>query len=427
MLVAFALKNYACYRDRAELSLEAGRSARDDGSCTFGSGNGRYPRLSRVAAVYGANGSGKSRFIQALAFVQHFVTASAKGRQAGEKIPHTPFLFEVESRRQPSTFEISFIEEGTAYELGFTIDRESVLEEWLFAWPPGGRLRRLLERKRSADGASETWRFSSFVTGPKQTWRASTRPNALFTSTAAQLNSDVFRPVVEWFQRLRVVGAGQVDTAYTVARAEASNRDRLRILALLRDAGIAVSGFSFERAMLPLDAVREHVPPSLVSQLAAVGKTDFERWITHFAHSPPGSEKQHFLDLDDESDGTRRLFALAGPWLDVLDNNLIVVIDELDRSLHPHLIASLVHRVNSAPPGDAPRRAQLILTTHDVTLLQDVLDRSQVWFTEKDRSEATTLIPLSDFRPRRDESLIRGYLGGRYGGVPVVTESELAS
>ena len=127
--------------------------------------------------------------------------------------------------------------------------------------------------------------------------------------------------------------------------------------------------------------------------------------------------------MEQESDGTRRLFALAGSWLEALDRNQTVVIDELDRSLHPHLVASLVRRINSAPVGD-DRRTQLVMTAHDVTLLRDVLDRSQVWLTEKDPTEAARLVPLSDFRPRRNESLLRGYLGGRYGGVPVVTETD---
>ena len=226
MLVAFALKNYACFRDRTELSLEAVGSTRHDDSRTFDSGVRRYPRLNRVTAIYGANGSGKSRVVQGLAFVQYFVTASAKGRQAGEEIPHTPFLFDADSRHQPTTFEISFIQDGTVYELGFTIDRKRVLEEWLFAWPPGGRMRRLLERRFKPDGAVESWRFGPSVSGPKELWRKSTRENALFTSTAAQLNSDVFRPVVDWFQKLRVVASADIHPGFTIELAGANEEAR---------------------------------------------------------------------------------------------------------------------------------------------------------------------------------------------------------
>ena len=102
----------------------------------------------------------------------------------------------------------------------------------------------------------------------------------------------------------------------------------------------------------------------------------------------------------------------------------VVVVDELDRSLHPLLVASLVRQFNQEANGD-PCRAQLVMTVHDVTLLQEELDRGQVWLTEKDReTEAASLTPVSDYRPRKDEALMRGYLGGRYGGVPVVVRPE---
>ena len=161
-------------------------------------------------------------------------------------------------------------------------------------------------------------------------------------------------------------------------------------------------------------------------ELSRDGTSTIELVDIGFEHSPSQSGGRHRIGFDDESDGTRRLFAFASPWLDILDNNLIVVIDELDRSLHPLLVAYLLQRINSeGAPGEA-RRAQFVATLHDVTLLRDALDRSQIWFTDKDRkSEAASLAPLSDFRPRPREALVRGYLGGRYGGVPIIRKSEI--
>lgn len=422
MLVSFALQNHACFRDRTELSLEAvGPAGRDD-RLTFDTGNRHCRRLNRTTAIYGPNGSGKSRLIQGLAFVQQFVIGSAEKGQIGDAIPQLPFLFDEESRREPTTFEISFIQDGTAYDFGFSVDRKRVREEWLFAWPPGGRMRRLVERKIEPETAGETWNLGPSVHGPKETWRKSTRPNALFTSTAAQLNSDVFRPIVDWFRNLHV-HTGELLPTFTIKMAHRVKKNRHRILQLLHDADIAVSDISLKKEQIRLDELRQHVPPVVLEQIAASGKSEFETLTARFAHQVANTNRQQILDLADESDGTQRFFAFAGPWLDVLDRHQTVVIDELDRSLHPHLVASLVRRINSDSTDGEEKRSQLVMTVHDVTLLQDVLDRSQVWFTEKDRTEAARLTPLSDFRPRRGESLIRGYLGGRYGGVPVVTES----
>ena len=137
MLVAFAITNYTCFRDRQELSMEATVRAPRDDAYAFSTGIRRFPRLNRVSAIYGPNGSGKSRFIEALDFVRDFVIGSASTSQTGDQIRHLPFLFSSEARVRPTTFEISFIQDGTVYEYGFAIDRQRVHEEWLLAWPPG--------------------------------------------------------------------------------------------------------------------------------------------------------------------------------------------------------------------------------------------------------------------------------------------------
>ena len=426
MLVTFAMTNYACFRDRQELSMEAAvRSPKDD-TYAFDTGIRRFPRLNRVSAIYGPNGSGKSRFVQGLDFAQTFVVGSSRESQSGEKIRHVPFLFDSETKEQPTTFETCFVQDGTAYEYGFAVDRTRVHEEWLLAWPPGGRMRRLLERTFDPETGEDRWFFGPSVRGHKELWRASTRPNSLLVSTAAQLNSDTFRPVVDWFRNLRVLVSGELLSSYTIENIRETENFKQRILSLLRDADIAVTDIRTHTRQQRLDQFDPPPPPELVEELSRDGTPVIEIVDIKFEHSPTRSDRRHLVDIDDESDGTRRLFAFAGPLLDILDNSLVVVIDELDRSLHPLLLAYLIRRINSTGTPDDGKRAQLVATLHDVSLLRDVLDRSQIWFTDKDRaSEAASLTPLSDFSPRPREALVRGYLGGRYGGVPIIGESEL--
>ena len=426
MLVTFAMTNYACFRDRQELSMEAAvRSPKDD-TYAFDTGIRRFPRLNRVSAIYGPNGSGKSRFVQGLDFAQTFVVGSSRESQSGEKIRHVPFLFDSVTKEQPTTFETCFVQDGTAYEYGFAVDRTRVHEEWLLAWPPGGRMRRLLERTFDPETGEDRWFFGPSVRGHKELWRASTRPNSLLVSTAAQLNSDTFRPVVDWFRNLRVLVSGELLSSYTIENITETENFKQRILSLLRDADIAVTDIRTHTKQQRLDQFDPPPPPELVEELSRDGTPVIEIVDIKFEHSPTRSDRRHLVDIDDESDGTRRLFAFAGPLLDILDNSLVVVIDELDRSLHPLLLAYLIRRINSTGTPDDGKRAQLVATLHDVSLLRDVLDRSQIWFTDKDRaSEAASLTPLSDFSPRPREALVRGYLGGRYGGVPIIGESEL--
>ena len=424
MLVAFAMTNYACFRDRQELSMEATARSSGNDAYSFSTGIRRFPRLNRISAIYGPNGSGKSRFVQGLGFAQSFVVGSSRESQAGEKIRHVPFLFDAETRQQPTTFETCFVQDGTAYEYGFAVDRGRVHEEWLLAWPPGGRMRRLLDRAFDPETGEDRWSFGPSVRGPKELWRASTRPNSLFVSTAAQLNSDTFRPVTDWFTNLRVLGAGNLDPSYTVKNIREQVEFKDRVLTVLKDADIAVTDVTTRTEQRRLEELDPPPPPILTDGLDDTSVIVL--FDVDFEHSPPQTGGRYIVNIDDESDGTQRLFAFAGPWLDILDNKRVVVIDELDRSLHPLLVASLIRRINSTGTPADEKRAQLVATLHDVSLLRDVLDRSQIWFTDKDRrSEAATLTPLSDFSPRPREALVRGYLGGRYGGVPIIGESEL--
>lgn len=424
MLVSFAVTNYACFRDRQEFSAEA--VSRTPDSRAFDTGVPSIPRLNRASAIYGPNGSGKSRFVAALAFMRQFVQTSASETQLGDSIDVVPYKFDAKAANKPTTFEIAFIQEGTTYEYGFSADRKRVHTEWLLARPPGGRLRRLLER--TYDPPSNTYKcwFGPSVRGPKSIWRSSTRENALVASTAAQLNSATFEPVIKWFLRkLQVVTSDTLSPAYTISTLATDASFKARVLELLSNADISVADILARSKQVSLDELAPTMPPQLVDHLLEQGTPTINMWEALFAHEVAGAHEPVLLDLEEESDGTKRLLSLAGPWIDVLTNDMVVVIDELDRSLHPLLVSSLIRTINSDSPNIDREdvRAQLVTTVHGVTPLRDVLHRGQIWFAEKDRQhEAATLTPLSDYRPRRDESVMKDYLDGRYGALPVLAD-----
>lgn len=417
MLVAFALENYTCFRDRQELNFQAVSRASD--LHAFDSGCPQAPRLNRVTAVYGPNGSGKSRLLQALAAARHLVVHSLNGREAGKPLPHAPFLFDTETRRRPTTYETRFIEDGTYYEYRFSHDHERIHEESLFAWPPGGRKRRLVERQWQVETRDYSWRFGKTVIGLKDVWRRSTRPDALFTSVAAQLNSDTLLPIVAWFRRLAQIPTDRLSEWNTAEWIVEDTTRRMRVLEMLQDADIQVSDLTVEREPMDTLAMRKYMSPALLKGLSPFGSASMPEFRTRFAHPVRGTGRPHLLGLKDESLGTRRMFALAGPWLDMRDRSRIVVVDELDRSLHPILLDSLLRQINDGGRGGPPHHAQLICALHDTTPMAHALSRGQVWFSEKDRTEAATLRPLSDYHPRRGEAVGRAYLTGRYGGIPV--------
>lgn len=431
MLAAFALENYACFRDRHELSFHA--TPRSSDIHAFDTGCPQAPRLNRVTAIYGPNGSGKSRLVQALMSVRQLVLGSARDRQDGEDLPHTPFLFDRDTRTKPSVFETSFIEARTYYEYRFSNDRKRILEEALFGWPPGGRRRLLLNRRWNPESNNYDCVFGHSVSGTKELWRQNTRSNALLVSVAAQLNSAPFTPIVRWFQRLRGIAPSFFPGAFTTKAIKDDPERRARVLEMLQRADIAVSDLAIRRDTQSLEVMKDSLPARFLparflDELTRSGQQSIETLRTQFGHKIKGTEDRQYLDLKEESDGTQRLFALAGPWLEALEENWVVWADELDRSLHPLLLESLIRRINTSDgDGDEPSQAQLVATLHDTYLLDDALGRGQIWFTEKNREEAVSLFPLSDYRPRKHEALERGYRVGRYGGIPVVSTPRIVT
>jgi hypothetical protein len=193
--------------------------------------------------------------------------------------------------------------------------------------------------------------------------------------------------------------------------------DRKRVVEFMNSADLSIADIQIKESVFSADTLPKAMPAAVKDEFlkGMAGRKFFEARFFH--HAVDADEVLEFAETE-ESDGTRALFAIAGPWLDVIENERVLVVDELDTSLHPLLVHHLVNRLHHEGG-----KAQLIFTTHDTTLLSQKLMRSdQVWFMEKDDKSATRLYPLSDFSPRDNEAVERGYLNGRYGGIPFLKD-----
>ena len=400
MLASFAVKNWTCFRDRQEFSMETVGRVGDE--FAFDTGVSRHPRLHRASLVYGPNGSGKSRFVDALSFMRKFVIGSAKESQAKDPIGIKPFCFNTRSLDEPTSFEIAFIQEGILYEYGFDADTKRIWNEWLFVRPPAGRIQRWLDRHYDPTSKKYEWRFSPSFHGPREMWSKATRSNALYISTAVQLNSDALSPIVEWFRKLAVIESGRISSKYTSQYLWENPKVCTNVLDFMHKADIQATEIRVRKQVI--DSGNGNTYSSLVPEFGIPAKE---------------SDSLTYLGLDEQSSGTRQIFSLAALWLDAIDRGRVVIVDEFNHSLHPHLSAFLIEQINRYDQA-YDQRAQLIATTHDAALLQSryLLDRSQIWFTDKATDQAASITPLSDYRPRKKESLLRGYLGGRYGAIP---------
>jgi hypothetical protein len=415
VLIRFRVSNFKSIREEQELSLVAAPLSEHRDSLIQTDLDDI--RLLRAAAIYGANASGKSTLFEALTIMQVAVVDSQAQWKPDAEIPRTPFALDPAFATEPSLFAVDLILDGVRYEYGFVVDSEVVHREWLHAYPRGRR-QEWFTRDRSAEGE---YAFSRLLQGENRTISSLTRPNSLFLSAAAQNNHEMLSRVHAWFSRQLLLADFPARSALA-SRVGERCRDaeyRAKVYAILQAADLGISGIE----------VVEEEPDDSNTLGRAFGK------IFAFFSSNTGDVRLIHrgergatvaLPFSEESQGTRTLFALAGAIVETLAAGGTLVVDELDRSLHPQLAMSIVQLFNS--PATNPDGAQLIFNTHDTNLLDtDVLRRDQIWFTEKGNDGATRLFPLTDFRARKYENLERGYLQGRYGGVPSVRAPDLAA
>lgn len=418
MLIEFRVHNYRSLREEQALTLECGRiGSADDGRPRTVSGN-QTPLLP-VAVLYGANASGKSNVLSALAFMREAVCDSYRYWSPDEEIPRDPFAWG-EARIEPSFFEATILISGTKFEYGFLASNEEFLEEWLYAWP-NGKKQVWLERDKS------TFKFGENLKGENKLIAEVTRPNALFLSTAVQNKHEQIQPVYAWFRDLQPINLGDTLRRSSVSSRSGGGMNEFAVARMLEEEAIESPQRSlFPKSLSLSQRFRDLLKNADIGIVdVRVDKSDSENGRKYrsnrFLMKHDCSTDDAWLPLEEESRGTRTLFRIALPILYAMQFGGTLIIDELEASLHPTLAQHIVRQFNE--PESNPNNAQLIFTTHDTNLLgttlgEPALRRDQVWLTEKDKEGATVVYPLTDYQPRNNENLERGYLQGRYGAIP---------
>jgi len=413
MLLEFRVENHRSIQKEQALSLEAGSPA---GATVVQEGEADAPasQVLPLALIYGANASGKSNVLSALSFMTDAVLFSQRQWEPQGKIPRNPFAWAGQRSQESSVDQVTILMDNIRVNYGFTINDNKVEEEWLSAWPKG-RKQMWFER----DNAS--FKFGDHLKGPNEAVRELTRENALYLSAAVELRppsansairlvspSNLFRQTTCGVRGLRITASRtSFSSAYIVPAALGlgdSAADQIRHLLSMADVGI--------------------VDLQIRSEDLARGRRN--RVLLQHQEG----DEDSWLELEAESEGTISLLRLATPLCNVLQNGGVLVIDELERSLHPSVCAAILELF--LRPVSNPKNAQLIATTHDTALLGNSLGRARlarehIWFTEKNQAGPTELYPLTDYKPRASENLERGYLQGRYGAIPFLGDLSWAT
>lgn len=419
MLIEFSVENYLSVHEKQTLTLVANKS-NDKLSNVFSDAKSANMKVLRSAAIYGANAAGKTNFMLAMKTMADIVRNSASKFQEGDELDVTPFFLDTDSIEMPSEFEVIFIAEGVRYQYGFSATNDMIHDEWLFAYPKG-RPQKWFTRVWDEEISDYTWEYGGYLLGEKAIWQKSTRNNALFLSTAVQLNSSQLKPIFQWFSKtLRISGVNVWHNTFSALLCQGDKKSE--VLKFLNNANIDIADIKVDKDKFSVDSLPPNMPDEVKKAMAeSLSDQDFYDITTY--HKNNRGDLIAF-DIKAESHGTQKLFSLAGPWIDSCNTGRVLFIDELNDALHPKLVMYLVGLFNN--PLINTSGAQLIFTTHETSILnQEVFRRDQIWFCEKNNAGESRLYPLTDYSPRKGrENLEASYLDGRYGAVPYITNVE---
>lgn len=423
MFVQFTLKNFKCFKEEAKFSLIASnydKSTREEDNIFSIE---KYDlKLLKSAVVYGANASGKTKLIGAMSFMRYFILNSSKESQIDEAIDVVPFLFNTESEKEPSFFEIIFIHQDEMYRYGFEVDKEKIHAEWLYHKPNGREVELFYRDFQEFDINKNSFKVSDLVKNDR------IRPNALLLSVAANWNDKLAKKIFEWVQDFNTISGLKEEgyEGYSLGRIQNSLENKNKAIDFLRSADLGIEDLLVKT--LDFDNLPEEFPDALKEILKRKKKEEkdvefLSDVVTFHKKYDENNQEIGFQELsmeNDESAGTKKYFALSGPILETLRNGEILMVDELANKLHPNLVEKLIEIFNSKETN--PKNAQLIFNTHDTNLLSsNLFRRDQIWFTEKDDFGAVNLFSLADFKSgkvRKEDNFEKNYIKGKYGAVP---------
>jgi AAA15 family ATPase/GTPase len=411
MLIEFKVENFRSIREEQTLSFVGSNYDNElpDNYLTPELPGMSGVRVMKVAAIYGANASGKSNVISAIQFFAKYVANSFTDLKPEAPTGTVPFRFEKEWAERPTLFEITIFIDDIRYTYGLGLSEERVTEEYLIAFP-NGKAQQWFERTWNPSVNLYDWTSSAENFQYDDALRKATRDNCTFLSVGAQFNHPKLSSVREWFtghfkpDRSDFELRTSYMTAYCCHKLPSLHSS---VLDFLKKADLGIVDFTVEKYPDDVTPDRKHY---------RLAELHYKIMLRH-----KGRDSDTWLSLSDESGGTQHLFSLAVPWIISLACGDFICIDEIETSLHPFLARELIKLFLN--PEVNPNGAQLLFTTHNPILLdQELLRRDQFWFTEKDDSGATCLYPLTNYSPRKSEALMKGYLAGRYGGIPFIPE-----
>ncbi len=416
MLIQFNFKNFKSFRDEATLDLSAAKMT-EFSDRVVSEGN---DKILPLAAIYGANASGKSNIYNAFGYMADYVIESFKYGDEEEKFEEyrpTPFLFDSASNDAESSFEVYFTIPGDkaekTYNYGFCIDRHGVTEEWLNVKAKTARKYASVFYRSTEE---DTLDLSGLPKSSKDNIQVALEKQVLIVSLGAKLKVNKCKDIRDWFMANEFADFGDPFTNFFLLRRLPKG--------FVKDTSVQKKVIEY------FASFDEHIKDFEIEKLPHDADSKEETYKISSLHKKIDSDTFGAIPLSMESAGTLKMFALYPELQDVLEKGSVFFIDELNARLHPLLVRNFL--LTFLNPEINTKHAQLIFTTHDTWQLSNqLLRRDEVWFTEKDEQGISKLYSLADFvdesgaRIRKDESYEKNYLIGKYGAIPTLKSIDI--
>lgn len=403
MLLEFSCSNHKSIKDEVKFSaLASNDTEHQDQLLTFDK-----KRVLRTSVIYGANGSGKTNFIDAIAFMKQLVINSITHQPGALILQQSHKLL---STSDESTYCILFEKNNILYSYGFSLVKGLVNEEYLYYYP-NGRKSIVFEREGNSytPGSKFKGRFDSCTDSFKE--------NRLFLSVAANFSAvEAVGEAFNFFVNDLIIyrGLGS-DNWVNISLMEMGKRPEIKdaVIQLMQKLGSDILDLDIKLTDGPI-VFPPLFPEELKSLLQQQPATKIEAKVVYDAFS---------VDLAEESTGVRKLLEFLYPFIEIIKGDKVIICDELESSLHESIVSSLIKMFNEM---DTDKYSQLLFSTHDTSILSlDMFRRDQIWFTEMKKGDrATDLYSLAEIKNvRKDENICKGYISGRYGAIPMLNDT----
>lgn len=424
MIIEFKVENFLSFKDLTTLSMVTAKSFKEHKDThTFTIDN--KLSLLKSAVIYGNNASGKSNLLEAMEFMKQIILNSFRDallENSDRKFPLEKFALNSKSEQESTFFEVSFFNNGTKYRYGFEIDYDIVVAEWLYHTTS----KEVYLFKRDLQNIEVN--KSAFKEGLGK--EEDVKENVLFLSVLATLGKKTSSSIVEWFKKFNIINGihDRGHKRYTIDKLKSDKNFFNWVLHFIKYLEISNLTTTEEDVNeIDLETLREkEKDEEIINLFTSIHKIQSnqpkrDQLITYHRKYDENNVLVDTISFNfdkQESEGTKKLLYLLGPWYDTLKNGKVLIIDELDSRLHSHLTLRLIdffHKCNV-------NQAQLICAVHDISLLnKETFRRDQIWFVEKNQFGASELISLADFKTdtvRNKSAFDKNYLDGRYGAIP---------